>query len=46
MLEQRKTSLFLLGLGLVSMIYGLMQGEAGQLMLKGIRVCLECIGIG
>ncbi|NLW91481.1 MAG: thioredoxin [Syntrophomonadaceae bacterium] len=25
---------------------GLWRGEAGEILLKGIRICLECIGIG
>lgn len=33
-------------LGLGMMIGGLMRGEAGVVLAKAVRICLECIGIG
>lgn len=36
----------LLLLGLVLVGIGLWRGEAAIVMQKGVRVCLECIGIG
>ncbi len=32
--------------GLVLMGAGLARGEAGAVLLKAVRICLECIGIG
>lgn len=46
MSKGREGSFLILILGLAAMAYGLMRGEAGQIMLKGVRICLECIGIG
>ena len=33
-------------LGLGMMIYGALRGEAGVVLAKAMRICLECIGIG
>lgn len=36
----------LLALGLVFIALGLVRGEAGIVLTKAVRICLECIGIG
>ena len=33
-------------IGLGMMIYGAVRGEAGTVLAKAVRICLECIGIG
>lgn len=38
--------LLLLILGGVFIVYGAMRGEAGVVMEKAIKICLECVGIG
>ena len=37
--------LFLL-LGLAFLVYGASHGEAGVVLNKAIKLCLECVGIG
>ena len=37
--------LFLL-LGLAFLVCGVMRGEAGVVLNKAIKLCLECVGIG
>ncbi len=39
-------SLGLLALGLIFLVLGLCRGEAGIVLTKAVRICLECIGIG
>ena len=36
--------LFVLGAGMV--VFGVLRGEAGQVLKKAVFVCLECIGLG
>ncbi len=36
----------LLTAGAVMLCFGAMRGEAGVVLSKAIRLCLECIGIG
>lgn len=38
--------LLLLILGGAFIVYGAMRGEAGVVMEKAIKICLECVGIG
>lgn len=38
--------LVLLAVALVAIAYGILGGELKVVFAKGIRVCLECIGIG
>ena len=43
----RRLSFFTaLGAGLALIALGLAQGQAGLVMTKAIRVCMECVGIG
>ena len=37
--------LLLLAVALASIVYGVLSGELQVVLAKGIRVCLECIGI-
>ena len=39
-----RTAAFLAGAAFV--IIGVMRGEAGEVLEKAVRICLECIGIG
>lgn len=38
--------LILLVIALVAIAYGILNGELQVVLAKGIRVCLECVGIG
>ncbi len=38
--------ILLLILGGAFIVYGAMRGEAGIVMDKAIKICLECVGIG
>lgn len=42
----RKFSLVLILTGLAMLAAGLARGEAGEVLAKAVRICLECIGIG
>ncbi|MBR4056694.1 MAG: thioredoxin [Oscillospiraceae bacterium] len=33
-------------IGLVLIAYGVLSGQAGLVLQKAIRVCLECVGLG
>lgn len=33
-------------LGILMMGYGIYRGEAQVVLMKAVRICLECIGIG
>lgn len=32
--------------GVTFLVVGILGGEAGEVLQKAIRVCLECIGVG
>lgn len=36
----------LVGIGAVLALLGLMRGEAGMVLEKGINLCLQCMGLG
>ena len=36
----------LLYAGVVMICYGVWRGEAGTVLSKAIKICLECVGIG
>jgi len=38
--------LIILMLGLASVIFGIVQGEAYTVLKKATMICLECIGLG
>lgn len=48
MKEKRRTLLLgaLLALGVCFLLIGISRGEAQTVWIKGIFICLECIGIG
>lgn len=42
----KRVSVLIIILGCLLLGAGLWRGEAADILLKGIRICLECIGIG
>lgn len=44
--KTRKTWMFLLPLGIILIIMGIMQDGYHDTLSKAIMICLECIGIG
>lgn len=36
----------LLVMGVGFLLYGILRGEAGIVLKKAIKLCLECVGIG
>ncbi len=39
-------TIILLIAALAACIYGFVSGEAGVVLAKAIRICMECIGLG
>lgn len=42
----RLLQIFLLAAGVVCIGIGVIRGEAEEVMIKAVNLCLECIGIG
>lgn len=40
------TGVWLVGIGIALTLLGLMRGEAGAVLEKGISLCLQCMGLG
>ena len=45
-LNQSLIRLILLAAGVIMVLFGVLRGEAGIVLAKAIRLCLECVGIG
>ena len=45
-MKKRAIQITLLAAGIVMMVFGLLRGEAAEILRKAIVICLECIGIG
>ncbi len=46
MIKKNIFPISLIGVGLIMMVYGIIQGQSFDVLQKAIRVCLECVGIG
>lgn len=46
MRDGKNKGLWLLGTGLILALLGLIRGEAGAVLDKGISLCLQCMGLG
>ena len=44
--QKAAAQLVLLFVGAVFVVYGAMRGEAGVVLAKAVKICLECVGIG
>lgn len=42
----RKVTVFMLILGVCFIAFGIFRGEVMTVLDKGIKLCLECVGIG
>ena len=42
----KKESRILILIGISFIVLGAYRGEVGQVLSKGINLCLECVGIG
>jgi len=40
------SALLIIAFGAAAVLFGALRGEPALVLLKAIRICLECIGIG
>lgn len=45
-IKQNFQTLLALCIAILFIVYGLIRSEVGTILIKAIRICLECIGIG
>jgi len=46
MCGKKDQGIWLMGAGIVLALVGLVRGEAGAVLEKGISLCLQCMGLG
>jgi len=45
-MKDNTAGITLIMVGVIFVIFGMNRGEALEVMLKAVTICLECIGIG
>lgn len=45
-MKKNAPAILLAALGLVLVGIGISQGQPAQVMIKAVRICMECVGLG
>lgn len=43
---KRHCGKMIFAMGVLMVLYGIHRGEVATVLSKGVRICLECIGVG